>query len=41
MNLKETKWSDGTDIQNVTDNTAWAALTSAACCDVDNDPTKR
>lgn len=41
MNLKETKWSDGTDISNVTDNTAWSLLQSAACCDIDNDPTKR
>jgi len=41
MNLKETKWSDGTDIQNITDNTAWSLLQAAACCDIDNDPTKR
>lgn len=40
-NLKETKWSDGTDIPNVTDNTAWSLLQSAACCDINNDPTKR
>jgi len=41
MNLKETKWRDGTDIPNVTDNTAWSLLQSAACCDINNDPTKR
>jgi len=41
MNLKETKWSDGTDIQNITDNTAWSLLTEAACCDINNDPTLR
>lgn len=41
MNLKETKWSDGSNIQNITDNTAWSLLQSAACCDINNDPTKR
>jgi len=41
MNLKETKWSDGIDIQNITDNTAWSLLQSAACCDINNDSTKR
>ena len=41
MNLRETKWSDGTDIQNVTDNTAWSLLKSAACCDINNDLTNR
>lgn len=41
MNLKETKWSDGTDISNVTDNTAWSLLQSAACCDINNDQTNR
>ena len=41
MNLRETKWSDGTDIQNITDNTAWSLLQSAACCDINNDVTKR
>ena len=37
MNLKETKWSDGTDIQNITDNTDWAALTTGARCVYNND----
>lgn len=41
MNLRETKWSDGSDIPNVTDNTAWSLLKSAACCDINNDPTNR
>lgn len=41
MNLKETKWSDGADIQNITDNTAWSLLKSSACCDINNDITKR
>lgn len=41
MNLKETKWSNGSDIQNITDNIAWSLLKEAACCDINNDPTKR
>jgi uncharacterized protein (TIGR02145 family) len=31
-NLKVTKYSDGTDIPNVTDNTAWEGLSSGAYC---------
>jgi uncharacterized protein (TIGR02145 family) len=37
-NLKTTKYNDGTAIPNVTDNAAWAALTTAACCWYNNDP---
>ena len=36
-NLKTTKYNDGTDIPNVTDNTAWSALTSGAWCNYEND----
>lgn len=36
-NLKTTKLNDGTDIANVTDNTAWAALTTPGYCWYDND----
>jgi len=32
-----TKLNNGTPIPNVTDNTAWAALTTGACCAYDND----
>lgn len=35
-NLKVTKYNDGTAIPNVTDATAWAALTTGAYCDYDN-----
>ncbi|HZK69418.1 MAG TPA: fibrobacter succinogenes major paralogous domain-containing protein [Paludibacter sp.] len=35
-NLKTTKYNDGTSIPDVTDNTAWYALTSGACCDYNN-----
>lgn len=31
-NLKVTKYNDGSQISNVTDNTAWAGLTSGAYC---------
>jgi uncharacterized protein (TIGR02145 family) len=37
-NLKTTKYNDGAAITNVTDNTAWAALTKGAYCDYDNNP---
>ena len=37
-NLKTSKYNDGTDIPNVTDNTAWAALTTGAYSDYDNNP---
>ena len=36
QNLRETKWRNGTDIPNVTDNTAWSALTTPAWCVYDN-----
>ncbi|NQV15691.1 fibrobacter succinogenes major paralogous domain-containing protein [bacterium] len=35
-NLKTTKYRDGTPIPNVTDGTAWAALTTGAYCFYDN-----
>jgi uncharacterized protein (TIGR02145 family) len=35
-NLKTTKLKDGTDIPNVTDDSEWSALTSAAMCWYDN-----
>ena len=35
-NLKVTKYNDGTAIPNVSDATAWAALTTGAYCDYDN-----
>ncbi len=37
-NLKTTKYNDGTPIPNVTDNTAWAALTTGAFSDYNNTP---
>lgn len=37
-NLKVTHYSDSSPIPNVTDNTAWAALTDGALCDYANDP---
>jgi uncharacterized protein (TIGR02145 family) len=37
-NLKTTTYNDGTTIPNVTDGTAWAALTTGAQCDYDNTP---
>lgn len=36
-NLAETKYSNGDDIPVVTDNAAWAALTTGAMCWYDND----
>jgi uncharacterized protein (TIGR02145 family) len=36
-NLQTTKYSDGTAIPNVTDNTAWAALTTPSYCWYNND----
>jgi len=36
-NLAETKYRDGSDIPIVTDNAAWAALTTGAMCYYDND----
>ena len=38
-NLKTTKYNDGTSIPNVTDNTAWAALTTGAYSWYNNDAT--
>jgi uncharacterized protein (TIGR02145 family) len=37
-NLKTTSYNDGTAIPNITDNTAWAALTTGSYCDYDNNP---
>ena len=37
QDLKTTKYNDGTDIPNVTDNTAWAALTTGAYCTYNNE----
>jgi uncharacterized protein (TIGR02145 family) len=37
-NLKTTKYNDGTAIPNITDNTAWAALTTGAYSDFFNYP---
>lgn len=36
QNLRETKWRNGTDIPNVTDNAAWSALSTPAWCVYDN-----
>ncbi len=36
-NLKTIKFNDGTPIQIVTDSTAWASLTSPACCWYNNE----
>jgi len=38
-NLKTTKYSDGTSIPNVTDNTIWSNLTTPGYCWFNNDPT--
>jgi uncharacterized protein (TIGR02145 family) len=35
-NLKVTKYNDGTAIPNVTENSAWALLTTGAYCNYDN-----
>lgn len=40
-NLKTTKYNDGTDIPNVTDNAAWAALSTPAYCWYNNDATNK
>jgi uncharacterized protein (TIGR02145 family) len=37
-NLKTTKYNDGTSIPNITDNTAWKALTTGAYSDYGNTP---
>jgi uncharacterized protein (TIGR02145 family) len=37
-NLKTTKYNDGTEIPNITDNTAWTSLTTGAYSDYDNSP---
>lgn len=37
-NLRTSKYNDGTDIPNVTNSAAWAALTTGAYCDYDNNP---
>ena len=37
-NLKTTRYNDGTEIPNITDNTAWAALTTGAYSDYNNTP---
>jgi uncharacterized protein (TIGR02145 family) len=38
QNLNTTKYNDGTAIPNVTDNTAWASLTTGAYSDYNNTP---
>jgi uncharacterized protein (TIGR02145 family) len=38
-NLKTTKYNDGNSIPNVTDATAWLALTTPGFCWYNNDPT--
>lgn len=35
-NLKSSKYRDGSSISNITDNTAWGALTTGAWCDYNN-----
>jgi uncharacterized protein (TIGR02145 family) len=37
-NLKTTKYNDGTALSNVTDNTAWSALTTGAYSEYNNTP---
>jgi uncharacterized protein (TIGR02145 family) len=39
-NLKVSKYSDGTTIPNITDNTQWSNLTTGAWAYYENDPTK-
>ena len=41
QNLKTTKLNDGTAIPEVTDNSAWAALTTPGRCAYNNDPANR
>ena len=36
-NLAETKYRDKSTIPEVTDNSAWAALSTGACCAYNND----
>ena len=38
-NLRTTIYADGQAIDEVTDETAWGALSTGARCDYDNDPT--
>ncbi len=38
QNLVTTKYNNGTEIPNVTDNTTWHDITTGACCDFDNYP---
>jgi len=38
-NLKVTKYNDGTPILNIANNALWAAQTTGAYCDYDNNPT--
>lgn len=38
-NLKVSKYSDGTEIQNITDNTQWSKLITGAWCYYNNDAT--
>jgi uncharacterized protein (TIGR02145 family) len=38
QNLKTTKYNDGTAIPNITDNTAWATLTTGSYSDYNNTP---
>jgi uncharacterized protein (TIGR02145 family) len=40
-NLKVTRYNDGTDIPEVTDNAAWAALSTPAYCWYDNNITNK
>ena len=40
-NLKTTRYNDGSPISNVTDNTAWAALSTGAYCWYNNDITNK
>lgn len=35
-NLRSTKYNDGTDIPNITDNNEWATLTTGAFCNYNN-----